>query len=235
MLPNSRTSQRHQAFRALSEAAAATRMPPQSAPNPATFDDCAEVLAGRGFLASCGKHHPVADIAKFASDRSLVTAPQRADADFSGIILAEPRTARSVRKNKMTPRPVILVVEDDSAVRGPLEKFLALHGFDVVSAETADAAVDRLAEQTVHGAVIDLRLAQGSGREVVLSIPPPTAVIIFSAVPDESGRLEQMRPNTRLIQKPFSLVMLVETLKKMIDAAARNDPATRKISPARAR
>jgi DNA-binding response OmpR family regulator len=127
-------------------------------------------------------------------------------------------------------RPLVLVVEDDAVVRGPLEKFLALHGFDVVSATTADAALDRLAEQPVDAAVVDIRLAQGSGREVVVSIPPPTPVIIFSAVPDESGRLEQMRPNTRLIQKPFSLIMLVETLQKMMAAAARNDPATRKIS-----
>jgi hypothetical protein len=64
---------------------------------------------------------------------------------------------------------------------------------------------------------------------VILSIPPPTPVIIFSAVPDESGRLEQMRPNTRLIQKPFSLLMLVETLQKMVNAAARKEPATRRI------
>jgi DNA-binding response OmpR family regulator len=126
-------------------------------------------------------------------------------------------------------RPVVLVVEDDPAVRAPLEKFLALHGFDVVSAETVDAALDRLAEQPVQAAVVDLRLGQGSGREVIVSIPPPTPVIIFSAVPDESGRLEQIRPNTRLIMKPFSLLMLVETLQKMMAAAARRDPATRKI------
>ncbi len=127
-------------------------------------------------------------------------------------------------------RPVILVVEDDLAVRAPLEKFLALHGFDVVTAESADAALIRLRQRPIRGAVIDLRLSQGSGREVVLSIPPPTPVIIFSGVPDESGGLEQMRPNTRLILKPFSLVMLVETLQRMVDAAARNDPDTRTIS-----
>jgi DNA-binding response OmpR family regulator len=127
-------------------------------------------------------------------------------------------------------RPLILVVEDDLAVRGPLEKFLALHGFDVVAAETADAALARLAEHSVQGAVVDLRLPQGSGREVVLSIPPPTPVIIFSAVPDQSAQLEQMRPNTRSILKPFSLLMLVETLQKMVDAAARQEPGTRRIS-----
>src|SRR5688572_163490 len=127
-------------------------------------------------------------------------------------------------------RPLILVVEDDLAVRTPLEKFLALHGFDVVTADSADAALIRLRQRTIRGAVVDLRLSQGSGREVVLSIPPPTAVIIFSAVPEESAGLEKIRPNTRLIAKPFSLVMLVETLQKMIDAAARNDPDTRTIS-----
>lgn len=126
-------------------------------------------------------------------------------------------------------RPLVLVAEDDPGVRGPLEKFLALHGFDVVSAETADAALDRLAEQPVQAAVVDLRLGKGSGREVVVSIPPPTPVIIFSAVPEESGQLEQMRPNTRLIQKPFSLLMLVETLEHMMKAAARKEPATRRI------
>jgi DNA-binding response OmpR family regulator len=127
-------------------------------------------------------------------------------------------------------RPLVLLAEDDPGVRAPLEKFLALHGFDVVSATTADAAIDRLAEQSVQAAIVDLRLAQGSGREVVFSIPPPTPVIIFSAVPEESGQLEQMRPNTRLIQKPFSLLMLVETLQKMVNAVARKEPGTRRVS-----
>ena len=130
----------------------------------------------------------------------------------------------------MPSRPTVLVVEDAPAVFGALEKFLALRGFDVLAADTADRAMDRLAERKVRGAVVDLRLAQGSGREVILSIPPPTPVIIFSAAPDESASLEQMRPNTRLIQKPFSLVLLVEILKGMMDAAAHNEPATRRLS-----
>ncbi len=125
-------------------------------------------------------------------------------------------------------RPLVLVVEDDASVRAPLEKFLALHGFDVVSADTANAALERLAEQPVQAAIVDLRLGQSSGREVILSIPPPTPVIIFSAVPNESGQLETMRPNTRLVQKPFSLLMLVETLQQMLTAAERKGPGPRK-------
>jgi DNA-binding NtrC family response regulator len=125
-------------------------------------------------------------------------------------------------------RPLVLVVEDDKGVRGPLEKFLALNGFDVVSADSCEAALNRLSEQPVQAAVIDLRLGLGTGREVVLSIPPPTPVVIFSAVPEESGGLEEMRPNTRLIQKPFSLLMLVETLQRMVAEAARKGTAPRR-------
>ena len=124
-------------------------------------------------------------------------------------------------------RPLILVVEDDPGVRAPLEKFLTLHGFDVISADTAADAQQRLQESRIAGAVVDLRLPQGSGRDVVLSIPPPTPVVIFSAVPDESARLEEIRSNTRLILKPFSLLMLVESLKRMIDAVERKGPGPR--------
>jgi DNA-binding response OmpR family regulator len=113
-------------------------------------------------------------------------------------------------------RPLVLVVEDDGAVRQPLEKFLKLHGFDVVGADTADEALDAINAKHIDAAVVDLRLPQGSGRDVIVSIPPPAPVIIFSAVPGESDGLERLRPGTRMISKPFSLVMLVELLREML-------------------
>jgi DNA-binding response OmpR family regulator len=93
----------------------------------------------------------------------------------------------------------------------------------VQGADTAEKALKILAERRPDAAVVDLRLPQGSGQEVILSIAPPIPVIIFSAVPHESSRLEHMRPNTRLILKPFSLTMLAETLKRMMEAVAKGD------------
>ena len=115
--------------------------------------------------------------------------------------------------------PLVLLVEDDHGVRRPLEKFLRMHNFNVVTAETADDAIDMIQLHRPVAAIVDLRLARGSGRDVVVSMPAGTPVIIFSGVPSESAELERLRPRTRLVQSPYSLTMLVEALKEMIGSA----------------
>jgi DNA-binding response OmpR family regulator len=117
---------------------------------------------------------------------------------------------------------LVLVVEDDVSVRRPLVKFLEMHGFAVVTAETSDEGLDALRKHRLTAAVIDLRLRKGSGRDVVISTPADIPVIIFSGVPSESSELERVRPRTRLIEKPYSLVLLVETLEEMLSESSSN-------------
>jgi DNA-binding response OmpR family regulator len=114
--------------------------------------------------------------------------------------------------------PLVLLVEDDHGVRRPLEKFLRLHDFKVVTAQTADDAIDAIHQHRPAAAIVDLRLARGSGRDVVISMPAGAPVIIFSGVPSESAELERLRPRTRLVAKPHSLLMLVESLREMLGA-----------------
>ena len=110
----------------------------------------------------------------------------------------------------------MLVVEDDVSVSRPLVKFLEIHGFSVVVAETADEGFEALRKRELTTAVVDLRLRRGSGRDVVAATPPHIPVIICSGVPSESAELERLRPRTRLIEKPYSLVLLVEALEEML-------------------
>jgi DNA-binding NtrC family response regulator len=117
---------------------------------------------------------------------------------------------------------LVLVVEDDVSVRRPLVKFLEMHGFSVVTAETADEGLDGLKKNRLVAAVVDLRLRKGSGRDVVAAAPADIPVIIFSGVPSESAELERSRPRTRLIEKPYSLVLLVETLEEMLAESSQN-------------
>src|SRR5579864_7935408 len=114
------------------------------------------------------------------------------------------------------PARQVLVVEDDVSVRRPLVKFLEMHGFAVVTAETSDEGIDALKQHHLVAAVVDLRLRRGTGRDFVVATPAEVPVIIFSGVPSESAELERLRPKTRLIEKPYSLVLLVETLEEML-------------------
>jgi DNA-binding NtrC family response regulator len=127
------------------------------------------------------------------------------------------------RRLAKTPPRLVLVVEDDVSVRRPLVKFLELHGFAVTSADTAERGLDALSREQFVAAVVDLRLGSGSGRDVVIATPPGIPVIIFSGVPSESAALERSRPRTRLIEKPYSLVLLIETLQEMLAAAGSED------------
>src|SRR5689334_23783839 len=118
---------------------------------------------------------------------------------------------------------LVLVVEDDVSVRRPLVKFLEMHGFSTATAETAEEGLDALKKHQFIAAVVDLRLRRGSGRDVVAASPAEVPVIIFSGVPSESAELERLRPRTRLIEKPYSLVLLVETLEEMLaEASSQN-------------
>jgi len=119
----------------------------------------------------------------------------------------------------------VLVVEDDVSVRRPLVKFLEMHGFAVVTAETSDEGLDQLRKHRLVAAVVDLRLRKGTGRDVVMATPNEVPVIIFSGVPSESAELERVRPRTRLIEKPYSLVLLVETLEEMLAESGANPTA----------
>ena len=114
---------------------------------------------------------------------------------------------------------LVLVVEDDLSVRRPLIKFLEMHGFTVITAETAEEGVNAVKKQQPVAAVVDLRLRLGSGRDVVAAAPPEIPILIFSGVPSESAELERLRPHTRLIEKPYSLVLLVQALEDMLDKA----------------
>jgi DNA-binding response OmpR family regulator len=100
-----------------------------------------------------------------------------------------------------------------------LVKFLQMRQYTVVTAETADEGLDAIKTQRPAAAIVDLRLKRGTGRDVVVSMPPDVPVIIFSGLRSESADLERLRPRTRLVEKPYSLLMLMETLEIMLEEA----------------
>jgi DNA-binding response OmpR family regulator len=122
---------------------------------------------------------------------------------------------------------LILVVEDERSLREPLVHLLRLRQFDVISVDTAEDALQAVRMHKPDAAIVDLHLKQGSGRDVVVRMPPKTPVIIFSGTVAESGELERIRPRTILVEKPCSLTWLINTLDEMI-ANSRQSAAARR-------
>jgi DNA-binding response OmpR family regulator len=63
----------------------------------------------------------------------------------------------------MAPRPKVLVVEDDAALRKVLELRLMLEGFDVAVAEDGQAGLDVLAGAQPDVAITDLMMPRVDG------------------------------------------------------------------------
>ena len=110
----------------------------------------------------------------------------------------------------------VLVVEDEPGIRQPLVQFLRMRDYDVVCAETAQEGLSLLRSHKPDAAIVDLHLREGSGRDVIVKIPARVPVIIFSGMRSESSELERLRPRTRMVEKPYSLTMLVEQLEEML-------------------
>jgi DNA-binding response OmpR family regulator len=112
--------------------------------------------------------------------------------------------------------PTVLVVEDEPGIRQPLVQFLRMRDYDVVCADTAREGLSLLRSHKPDAAIVDLHLKEGSGRDVIVKIPARVPVIIFSGMRAESCELERLRPRTRMVEKPYSLTMLVEQLEEML-------------------
>ena len=114
---------------------------------------------------------------------------------------------------------LILVVEDEPNLREPLAHLLRLRHFDVITADSVDSALQVLGTHNPDGAIVDLQLKRGSGREVVVRMPSLAPVIIFSGQCGSSGDLERLRPGTALVEKPCSLTWLIDKLGGMLEQA----------------
>jgi len=83
----------------------------------------------------------------------------------------------------MTSRPLLLLLEDDDQLRTRLAKAIAARGFDVVQAGTAADAEARIAEDSPEFAVLDLRVPDGYGLDLIAQLKaadPNTRIVVLT-------------------------------------------------------
>jgi PAS domain S-box-containing protein len=115
---------------------------------------------------------------------------------------------------------VVLVVEDEDALRQAVSKMLGKHGFVVVEAGDGSAALDAIRGRTstIHILFLDITLPGASAREVLLEarrLRPEMKVIITSAYPEEMADALLQSTTEHFLRKPYQIHDVVQ----LIDAA----------------
>lgn len=130
-----------------------------------------------------------------------------------------------------TPQ-VILVVEDDAALRDTLVEVLSDFGYRAVAVGTSEAAARAFATEEPKLVLVDVQLEHGTSRafvELVLARRPAPPVILVSG----SGPAAEMARELGLplISKPFEMTQLIDAVDRALGRETRAVQPTRRLRP----
>jgi DNA-binding NtrC family response regulator len=121
----------------------------------------------------------------------------------------------------MSPRPSILLVDDDAAFRTVLAAELERMDFDVATASTGEEALRRVAESEPTVVLLDLRLPDASGLDVLQKIrakAPSTDVIMLTGHGTIDTAIESVRMGAfDYVAKPCPLDDLEVRIRRALE------------------
>jgi hypothetical protein len=138
---------------------------------------------------------------------------------------AEPARSRQLPTPRPSVAPVVLVVDDDGAIRGLMRRVFSARGFNVLTAQDATSALTVAERHTggIHAVISDVVLPGLSGLDLVGELrrrDPNIAVVLVSGhSADALVHHGAMEPRSEFLAKPFTAPQLVETLNRAFDHA----------------
>ena len=123
-------------------------------------------------------------------------------------------------------QPTILVVDDENSVVQWLNRSLHEHGYDPVAAANVDSAIAVLESLKIDAVVLDLRLGDRSGLDVLRYVRASAQlanlpVLILTGVSvlqvDEEETIRKHK--AYVIYKPEGIEVIVETLRRALPPA----------------
>ena len=131
-------------------------------------------------------------------------------------------------------QPFVMIVEDDDGVRTALAKRLEQHGCLVFAAATAEAGTKRLQESTPDLVLLDYRLPDGDGLELLERIRrqwPELPVIMMTGFSNVETAVRAMHLGAYdYVSKPFGLEQMMFVVNKALESkrlrsqVQRNEP-----------
>jgi DNA-binding NtrC family response regulator len=124
----------------------------------------------------------------------------------------------------------ILVVDDDASIRQTFEQHLAGASYDVVSAASAEQALNRLAELDPGLLITDVRMPGIDGLELldrVREVRPETAVVVITAHEDMASAVRAMKAGAYdYLVKPLDL----DHIDMVVERAFRDRALRRRVA-----
>ncbi len=125
-----------------------------------------------------------------------------------------------------SPRPRVLVVDDEPQIVRALKVVLREAGFEGVAAESASEALDLAAVRPPEAAIVDLVLPDSDGVEVTRRLREwsDMPILVLSAVGDEEQKVRALEAGADdYITKPFGTRELVARLQAALRRAGRSE------------
>ncbi len=123
----------------------------------------------------------------------------------------------------MTEASLVLVVDDDAAIREALERALRLEGFAVAVADGGRAALDSVARNPPAAIVLDVTMPDLGGRAVCARLRADgvrTPILILSARDEVDDRVAGLQAGADdYLVKPFAVPELVARLRALLRRA----------------
>jgi ActR/RegA family two-component response regulator len=115
-------------------------------------------------------------------------------------------------------RSTILVVEDDPATLQGLVDILADAGFRVLSAHTFERAQRALKTATPDLLLVDVRLGDFNGMQLIATSPSPVRAIVVSGYVDSALEQDAHQLGAEYLVKPITRELLLATVDRQLRA-----------------
>ncbi len=116
-------------------------------------------------------------------------------------------------------KKMVMVVEDDELFRKSLSTFIKSLGYDVLAAETAESAMEQLAQRPVNLLLTDLLLPGLTGIELARSVrcsDQIPIILISGHLSEESKEEAKEAVIDALMKKPTDLSQLAKKLNEFL-------------------
>ncbi len=134
----------------------------------------------------------------------------------------------------MTSRPLMLILEDDDVLRARLAKAIAARGFDVAEASTTAAAQVCIANDAPEFAVIDLRVPDGYGLDLIAQLKaadPNTRIVVLTGYGSIATAIDAVRRGaTHYLTKPAETDEILAAFDREADAGFTTADALKPMS-----